>query len=35
MYVFYGLFTLFGFFAWWRISRRENAGPDQVAVQAA
>lgn len=35
MYVIYGAFTLFGFFAWWRISRRENAGPDRTAVATA
>ena len=35
MYVIYGLFTLFGFFAWWRISRREGAGPDRDAVATA
>ncbi|MEV0950701.1 nicotinamide riboside transporter PnuC [Promicromonospora sp. NPDC050249] len=35
MYVIYGLFTLFGFFAWWRISRREGAEPDDAAVATA
>jgi nicotinamide mononucleotide transporter len=35
MYVIYGLFTLFGFFAWWRISRREGAEPDEAAVATA
>ncbi|MFD6142741.1 nicotinamide riboside transporter PnuC [Promicromonospora sp. NPDC060271] len=35
MYVIYGLFTLFGFFAWWRISRREGAEPDGAAVATA
>jgi len=35
MYVIYGVFTLIGFFAWWRISRRESAGPEQAAVAAA
>jgi nicotinamide mononucleotide transporter len=34
MYVFYGLFTLFGFFAWWRISRRESTDPEQATVAA-
>lgn len=32
MYVVYGVFTLVGFFAWWRISRREGTG--QAAVPA-
>ncbi|MFD2793723.1 nicotinamide riboside transporter PnuC [Promicromonospora vindobonensis] len=35
MYLVYGLFTLFGFFAWWRISRRESAGHDQPGPVAA
>lgn len=35
MYVIYGLFTLFGFFAWWRISRRESADLDEVEAAAA
>lgn len=26
MYVFYGCFTLLGFFIWWRVQRREGAG---------
>ena len=34
MYVIYGLFTLFGFFAWWRISRREGAEPAGAAATA-
>ncbi|MCA5894329.1 nicotinamide mononucleotide transporter family protein [Isoptericola sp. NEAU-Y5] len=28
MYVFYGVFTLVGFFVWWRIHRRERASGD-------
>jgi nicotinamide mononucleotide transporter len=35
MYVVYGVFTLVGFFAWWRISRREQADPDQASVATA
>lgn len=34
MYVFYGAFTLFGFFVWWRIQRRQAAaaGDDDTAL---
>src|SRR5690606_2512372 len=34
MYVVYGVFTLVGFVAWWRISRREAAGTGQAAPAA-
>ncbi|MFI6425597.1 nicotinamide riboside transporter PnuC [Promicromonospora sp. NPDC050880] len=34
MYVIYGVFTLVGFFAWWRISRREGTGRAAVAAPA-
>ena len=27
MYVFYGCFTLLGFFIWWRVQRREGSAP--------
>ncbi|MFI9488083.1 nicotinamide riboside transporter PnuC [Promicromonospora sp. NPDC052451] len=34
MYVIYGVFTLVGFFAWWRISRREGTAHSAVAAPA-
>ncbi|WP_159797827.1 nicotinamide riboside transporter PnuC [Puerhibacterium puerhi] len=34
MYVFYGVFTLTGFFVWWRINARERAAAQQVAAPA-
>jgi nicotinamide mononucleotide transporter len=32
MYVFYGAFTLVGFFVWWRIHRREQAGAEPTVA---
>jgi nicotinamide mononucleotide transporter len=32
MYVFYGVFTLVGFFVWWRVHRREQAKDDVTAA---
>jgi nicotinamide mononucleotide transporter len=38
MYLFYGFFTLTGFFVWWRAEKRErtdsDAGPVAAAVSA-
>ena len=38
MYLFYGFFTLAGFFVWWRAEKRERAGRDastpDIAVPA-
>ena len=35
MYVFYGGFTLVGFFVWWRINRREQAEAGAAGLPAA
>ena len=34
MYVFYGAFTLVGFFVWWRINRRAAAAAEADAAAA-
>jgi len=35
MYVFYGAFTLIGFFVWWRVRRRQDAEGGGVTVETA
>ncbi|QCR54035.1 hypothetical protein C1N80_10905 [Brachybacterium sp. SGAir0954] len=35
MYVFYGAFTLTGFFVWWRVRRRQDAEGGGVTVETA
>ena len=35
MYLFYGAFTLTGFFVWWRVRRRRDAEADRVTVETA
>jgi nicotinamide mononucleotide transporter len=35
MYLFYGFFTLTGFFVWWRAEKRERTGRDAGPVAAA
>jgi len=35
MYVFYGAFTLVGFFVWWRVNRRAAAEAELAAARAA
>ena len=35
MYLFYGAFTLTGFFVWWRVRSRRDAEPDRVTVETA
>jgi len=35
MYVFYGAFTLVGFFVWWRVNRRAAAEAEVAAARAA
>ena len=35
MYLFYGAFTLTGFFVWWRVRRRRDVEADRVTVETA
>jgi nicotinamide mononucleotide transporter len=35
MYVFYGAFTLTGFFVWWRVRSRKDAEDAHVTVETA
>ena len=35
MYLFYGVFTLVGFFVWWGVRRRRDAEDSRVTVETA